>query len=57
MVIQFGDKLQWVKRLRNPRYPVNFVEFLAIIYIFATFGGKCGLSNMHLVYVREITSM
>jgi len=40
MVIWFGDRLQGVKWLGNPREPINSVEFLAI------FGGKCGITSM-----------
>jgi hypothetical protein len=32
MVIQFGDRLQGVKWLGNPPYPVNSVEFCTILY-------------------------
>jgi hypothetical protein len=32
MVSRFGDGIQWVKQLGNPRYPINSIEFLAIIY-------------------------
>ena len=32
MVIQFGDGIQGVKWLGNPRYPINSAEFLPILY-------------------------
>ena len=32
MVIQFGDELQGVKWLRNPPYPINVIDFHAILY-------------------------
>jgi hypothetical protein len=57
IVIRFGDGLQGVKCLGNPPYPVNSLEFYGILYFFATFVGKRGLSSMQHDYVRELTSM
>jgi hypothetical protein len=51
MVIQFGEGLQEVKWLGNPPYPIKSTEIRAILYFFAIFGGKCGITSMKHAYV------